>query len=325
MRRFPLAIVLSAVLVWPAALWSQQSAATGSAQSGTGDAPRSAVPANAAKNPGNAADSKTAEKNRQDQSYIDPNEPLFAPGPLPKGTVSLVGGTVESLDRIRNRIKLRVTAGGKMTLAYDERTRIFRDGHPITYDKIRKGDRVYVDTMLNDGRIFARNIRVQSQPSAADARGQIIAYDRASGSMTVQDELSSEPVTFRITPDTTVRTPTGIAETSDLMTGSLVSVQFLAGRDQRGFGVAREVAIVARPGSSFLFAGTVTYLDLHRGTLSVANKTDNRTYDITFDPASLPAIESLRIGSEVTITAVFDGKGYRAREITVSPSQTAQQ
>src|SRR5581483_10520792 len=93
MRRFPLAMVLFAVLIWPAALWSQQSAATGSAQSGTGDAPRSAVPAN-------AAASKTAEKDRQDQGYIDPNEPLFAPGPLPKGTVSLVGGTVESLDRI---------------------------------------------------------------------------------------------------------------------------------------------------------------------------------------------------------------------------------
>src|SRR6185312_472792 len=89
--------------------------------------------------PGDAVKKNAAEG--QDSTYIDPHEPLFAPGPLPKGTISLVGGTVVNVDRIRNRLKIKVTGGDDMTLAFDERSNFFRDGQPVTYEKLQKGDR----------------------------------------------------------------------------------------------------------------------------------------------------------------------------------------
>ena len=63
---------------------------------------------------------------------------------------------------------------------------------------IRKGDRVYADTMLDGARVFAKNVRVENQAGRAEVRGQVTGSIGEKGTVTVRDELSSQPVTFAI-------------------------------------------------------------------------------------------------------------------------------
>jgi hypothetical protein len=100
-----------------------------------------------------------------------------------------------------------------------------------------------------------------------------------------------------------------------LLPGSIVQVQFSA--DAAGHRLARLVEVYASPGSVFTFAGKLTYLDLSKGRLALQNRTDNKAYDIGFDPAGA-VYDTLTVGSEVTVSAVFDGNQYRARNISVT-------
>jgi hypothetical protein len=53
----------------------------------------------------------------------------------------------------------------------------------------------------------------------------------------------------------------------------------------------------------------------------VANRTDNKTYEIDFDPAVLGSERNnLQVGRDVTVVATFEPKGYRADKITVNGS-----
>lgn len=247
---------------------------------------------------------------------MDANDPLFGVPPMPKGKVSLVGGTVQKIDRVRNRVTVKPFGGGqKMTLGFDERTHIYRDGRDVTERGIQRGDRVYVDTMLDGAHLFARNIRVVTQLVPADARGQIVTYDARRGVMTMQDDLSSTPVTFRITHDTAVKDREGAADNSiDLVPGSLVAVRFSPDRTRRD--VAQEISILAVPGANVMFIGKVRHLDLRSGTLAVENQTDNKTYELRFEPGLVG--DNVMVGSDVTVSAVFEGKGYRAKSISVN-------
>jgi hypothetical protein len=242
----------------------------------------------------------------------DANDPLFGVPPLPEGPVSLVGGTVQKIDRLRNRVTLRTFGdpSKKMSFAFDERSHIYRDGVETTERGIRQGDRVYVDSMLDGPRLFARNIRVVTNLKPTDAQGQIISYDAGSGRMTMRDDLSSMAVNFRIGNQTLVKGGGGQGA-MELVPGSLVSVRFSP--DKRSGDVAREVNILAVPGNTVTFAGKVRYLDLSRGTMAVENVTDNKTYELQFDRGVVR--NDVTIGSDVTVAAVFNGKGYKAQTV----------
>jgi len=102
---------------------------------------------------------------------IDSNDPLLQPPPLPPGQATLVGGRVAKIDRIRQEFSLHPFGGGQMRVSFDDRTHIFRDGVETTQMGLRKGDKVYVDTLTDHGRVLAKNIRVQATMQTADARG----------------------------------------------------------------------------------------------------------------------------------------------------------
>jgi len=246
---------------------------------------------------------------------LDPTDPLFGVPPLPEGQVSLVGGTVQKIDRLRNRVTLKTFGdpSKKMTFAFDERSHIYRDGVETTERGIRHGDRVYVDSMLDGPRLFARNVRVVTNLRPTDAQGQIVSYDAGSGRMTMRDDLSSMPVNFRISNQTVVKGGGGQGAI-ELVPGSLVTVRFSA--DKRSGDVAREVDILAVPGNTVTFAGKVRYLDLSRGTIAVENLTDNKTYELQFDRGVVR--NDVTIGSDVTVAAVFNGKGYKAQTIALN-------
>jgi hypothetical protein len=288
------------------------------------------LPAMAQKDTATAADkaqgaSTAADKSSQaqvtdkaDPNAMDPNDPLFGVPPLPKGSVSLVGGTVQKVDRLRNRVSLKTFGdhGKKMTFAFDERTHIFRDSVETTERGIRQGDRVYVDTMLDGARLFARNIRVVTNLKPTDAQGQIVAYDPGSGRMTVRDDLSSTTVNFHVSKDTVVKGGSGQGAI-ELVPGSLVTVRFSP--DKRRGDVAREVEVMAAPGTRVTFAGKVRFLDMSRGTIAVENLSDNKTYELQFQPGVVQ--RDVTIGSDVTVAAVFTGKGYRAQTVAVNQAK----
>ncbi len=248
----------------------------------------------------------------------DGHDPILDPPPFPSGTTTLVGGVISGLDRIRNRISIAIYGGGHWTILFDERTHIFRNGAEVTQLALKKGDRVYVDTMLdnNDRDIFARNIRVGTVALPAGVDGQITDVDPEHSEITVRDSVGSASVRFVVDQQTRISHGPAAATFRDLQPGSLVKVKFAADRADRG--LAREIAILALPGSSFTFAGPITFLDTHRGVLAVRNAADGKTYDLHFDTARTPEAGRLAVGAEVTVVATFDYTQYTAKQITVT-------
>jgi Domain of unknown function (DUF5666) len=248
------------------------------------------------------------------QDTADANDSLFGLPPLPKGQVSLIGGTVQKVDRLRNRVKVKTFGDGKaMSVAFDERSHIYRDGVETTERGIRQGDRVYVDTMLDGGRLFARNIRVVTSLKPSDARGQIVSYDARSGRMTVRDDISAIAVNFYVTRDTVVKGGDGQGAI-ELVPGALISVRFAP--DKSRGALAREISVFAVPGNTFTFAGKVRHLDMRSGMIAVENLTDNKTYELSFDPGVVR--NNVTIGSDVTVSAQFIGSGYKAKTVSAS-------
>ncbi len=271
----------------------------------------------------NSQGTTPARTSADDRDPGNAGDPLLDVPPLPKGQVTLVGGTVAKVDQIRNRLVVEPFGGGeKLKVTFDERTHIFRDGTETTQLAIRKGDRVYVDTMLNGSRVFARNIRVQSQIGPADASGQVESFNPSAGVLTLRDQLSAEPVSFRVDSGTTVKRDGQPGALADVKSGSLVSLKFAAGGRARG--VVKEIAVIAVPGTSFTFVGRVTHLDLRGATLAVQNQSDGKTYDITFDPGKTEGRADLVVGSHVTIIATFTGSGYKAESVTINPETAAE-
>lgn len=229
------------------------------------------------------------------------------------------------MDHVRNRMAVAVFGGGRWTVFFDERTHIFRNGAETTQLALKKGERVYVDTMLDGARhdIFARNIRVGVSAPPADADGQIMAVDTAHGEITLRDSINSVPVHFGVDKETRISsgaTPTSLAQ---MKTGALVHVKFAPESGNRG--VAREIIITAAPGAAFTFLGTLTFLDLHRGLLAIHNVTDNKNYDIHFSPQRHQQAQNLGIGSNVKIIATFEGTQYTAQSIALTDDAAQQQ
>jgi hypothetical protein len=223
------------------------------------------------------------------------------------------------VDRIRNHLTVAIFGdGGSWTIYFDERTHIFRNGAEVTQLALKRGERVYVDTMLDNNKhdIFARNIRVGLVTPPADAAGQIQDVDTARGEFVLRDSINSASVRFAVDGDTRISHGSKPATLQDLVAGSLVRVQFAPERANRG--LAREIIILAVPGTAFTFAGTVTFLDTHKNLLSVRNSEDDKTYDIYFVPANTDAAGRLAVGAEVQIWAVFEATRYTAQRITVT-------
>ncbi len=245
----------------------------------------------------------------------DGHDPILDPAPVPRTTTPMVGGTISGVDRMRNKMTVHVFGGGHWTVNFDERTHIFHNGAETTQLALKKGERVYVDTQLDNNRhdIFARNIRVGVAELPADADGQIVAIDTKHNELTLRDTLNSVPVRFAVDPETRISNGQTPAAFKDVKPGTLVHVRFAASSPNRG--LAREVSIIAVPGSTFTFAGKVTFLDLHRGLLAVQNSTDDKNYEIHFAPSAVSNRNELGVGRDVLVRATFEGTRYMAQSV----------
>jgi hypothetical protein len=245
----------------------------------------------------------------------DGHDPILDPAPVPRTTTTMVGGTISGVDRMRNKMTVHIFGGGHWTVNFDERTHIFHNGAETTQLALKKGERVYVDTQLDNNKhdIFARNIRVGVAELPADADGQIIAIDAKHNELTLRDTLNSVPVRFAVDQETRISNGQTPAAFKDVKPGTLVHVRFAASSPNRG--LAREVSIIAVPGSTFTFSGKVTFLDLHRGLIAVQNSTDDKNYEIHFAPSAVANRSELGVGRDVLVRATFEGARYMAQSV----------
>jgi hypothetical protein len=244
--------------------------------------------------------------------------------PLLKHTqTSLIGGSLESIDRLRGRLVLLPFGRGKLTVGFDPRTQFVRGAVIATVQDLHPGDRVYVETVLDGSAVFAKTVHLPKSAAEGTAQGQVIAYANsnsnaaAQGSLTIRDPLSSQPVKFRVDSKTII-TGAGVGP------GALVQLSFLPGisKDKhKDAALVSEVTVLAAPGSVFTFSGRITFLDLAAHQLVVANASDDNRYEVQFNPAAIEAgtRAHLQEGASVSIAAKFNGQGYIAESVTVLP------
>jgi hypothetical protein len=204
----------------------------------------------------------------------------------------------------------------KMRVRFDMRTRFYRDGAPITQKELKEGERIYLDTILNGDRVFAKTVWIRSSAGSGVGRGQITELDQEHRTVTIRDEISNQPVKLQMGPSTTIRHGEQPGTVGDLKEGALVSIAFGAQKD------LREITVLATPGSVFTFAGRVTYLDMSRKLIAVDNKSDGKNYDIYLDAVAPNVVRQIREGANVNVSAVFDGSRYAARQIDVPSAST---
>jgi hypothetical protein len=261
-----------------------------------------------------AADATPAKNTSEvplDPASLVPSLPSLRPA---KST--LIGGTVERLDHVQDRLTVLVFGGGKMKITFDPRTRIFLDGEPTSASDLRRGDRVYIDTVLDGDSIFALNIRLKRTASTGESQGVVLSYRGDRGELTMRDVLSPHAFNVRLGPSTRIINGDQPVSASEIIPGTLVNVKLGARHD--GHDWAREVSVLAVPGASFTFAGQVTSLDLRTGLLVLTSTTDRKTYEVYFDSGILAIDENVHPGVDVTILTRFEGNRYVARNLTIN-------
>ncbi len=241
--------------------------------------------------------------------------------PMPRGKSTVIGGAIRGVDRVRDQFTLNVFGGRPLKVLFDERTQVYRNGQKSTLRDLHPGDHVSVETVLDGATVFARSVHLLSGSPEGECQGQVMNYNPADRELTVRDALSRRPVQLLVPAGTAVIRQGQAASSanigsSDLATGTLISVNFQS--DNKGHGVASQIAILATPGSTFVFVGNVAFLDLHSGLLVVVDPRDDKRYDVFFDSARYPMSRELHEGADVTLTADFDGSRYVAKAITIN-------
>jgi hypothetical protein len=241
--------------------------------------------------------------------------------PLPPGKATVMGGEIHNVDPVRDQFTLKVPGGHPIKLLYDARTQIYRDGAKVAPGGLRSGDRASVETVLDGTNVFALVIHMLSRPPEGEYQGQVMSYDPRSRQLTVTSDLSREPIRLLVPPNTpTIREEQATssstrASAANFVAGTLLSVKFES--DNQGRGVASQIAILATPGSSFVFSGNIASLDLHTGLLVLVDPSSDKSYELSFDPARIPLTRNLHLGEHATVTASFTGARYVASAIAV--------
>jgi hypothetical protein len=247
-------------------------------------------------------------------------DPLLDLPPLPHNTVTLIGGTVVSVDEIMNRMVVQPFGGKqKINVRFDTRTHFYRDGKAIGEREIKQGERIYLDSMLNGSRVFAKNIWIRSSVESGVGQGQIVAFDARKQILTVRDELSSQPLKMQLSSSTVIRKGEQSGSTSDLVEGALVSLTFAPQRQ------LQQVTVLATPGTTFTFAGRVTYVDMSRKMIAIDNRSDRKKYDVYVTAIPENVLRQIREGEDVNVSAVFDGNQYAARSVALANAARSEQ
>lgn len=251
-------------------------------------------------------------EDRTESIAVDPTTLLPTLPSVSGKKATLVGGTLDRLDRVRDQVTVRLFGGGQMSALFDPRTRVYRAGKQVTISDLRQGDRIYLDTVLDGTSVFARVIRLDSAAAGGESQG--IVLNNRGDEVTLRDGLNPSPVDIRLSSSTKFFYNHQSVSPSLLQPGSLVTVSFEA--HGNGHDVAREITILALPGTRFTFRGQVVHIDLRTGLLVLNSSTDHKTYELYLDPSS-PPNDNLHPGANVTVIASFEDSRYVAQTITI--------
>ena len=243
--------------------------------------------------------------------------------PSPTGRSTVMGGSIRNLDPVRDQFTLHVFGGQSMKILFDSRTEIYRDGERIKAADLHDDDHASVETTLDGTKIFALRIHISSQLAEGVYRGLVSHYDPQTGLLTVNVTSSQQTITLRVPPDTPIvrvgqeassaqRKGGGL---SDLSQGSLLDVKFRGGNG--GHGIATHIDVLATTGSTFVFTGKISFLDLHLGRLTIVSADERNTYEIEFDPSQFPVSREFHDGTPLKVTTRYDGSRYVASEIKI--------
>lgn len=238
----------------------------------------------------------------------------------PTGKSTVLGGQIARVDPVLDRLVLKVYGGKPVTVLFDERTQVYRDGKRIPLLDLAAARHASVQTALDGASIFAISIHILSAQPEGEYQGRVLSYNPESGVLVLTSAPDRPPFTLIVSTQTSFKRLGQEAFSSvqsgpnDLAPGSLVAVQFDSNNGGRG--AATEISVLAAPGASFIFSGTVSELDLPAGTLVLVDPRDNKSYGISFDP-NAPVSQQLRIGQHVRLSANYDGHKYVATEITI--------
>ena len=255
-----------------------------------------------------------APKDTDPDIVADPASLLPDLPPVPRAKATLIGGTVERLDRVRDQVTVRVFGGGRMNILFDPRTRVYRGGAEATLADLREGERIYLDTILDGNTVFARSILLKSEQAIGESQGIVLKYRTDRGEITVRDAISPTSLRVRVNSSTQFLQDEHKVPASKLSEGCLVAVKFSS--EGNGHEVAREISILALPGTRYTFAGQVVHVDLRTGLLVINSATDRKTYEVYLDPSVAPD-ENLHAGAVVTVVTNFEGSRYVARSLTI--------
>jgi len=245
---------------------------------------------------------------------VDPASLLPELAPVPKANATLVGGTVDRIDLVRDKITVRIFGGGRESFLFDPRTQVYRGGQAVTVADLHEGERIYLETMLDGTDVFARTIRLRGPRASGTSQGVVLKFRNDRGELTVRDALSPNPVEVRINSATKVVQGDRTVPISALVPGSLISVRFSSGQGVRN--TATEISILAQPGTAYTFAGQVVHIDLRSGLIVVNSSMDHRTYEVYLPPSMTPD-ENLHPGVTVTAVTNFDGERYVVRNLKI--------
>lgn len=324
-RSIALALVGGMVLSLGAAARAQSSIAAD--QSASAAQPPAAAPPAPPPDPPSPSDLGT-EKLSGPQAALEATNPaggLPALPPLPPAKDSTIfGGAIRHIDPVRDQFQLDIYGQRPLKVLFDERTQVFRDGVRVPVRNLRAADHASVQTALDGTRIFAISIHILSAIPKGEYRGRVLRFDESNGELQIDASPSPRPFTIYVPAKATIVRKgqhTFAQESSgrgDLKPGALVDVTFGSGAGAGAVGVANHIVVLAVPGSSFLFTGRITALDLGAGSLTLVDPRDQKSYQISFDPRSFPASGNMRIGQNVRLTASYNGTTYVASDITAN-------
>jgi len=246
---------------------------------------------------------------------VDPSGLLPELPPVPKANATLIGGTLDKIDMVRDRVTVRLFGGGKESFLFDPRTQVYRGGKAVTVADLHEGERIYLDTILDGSTVFARAIRLTAAHATGTSQGVVLKFRSNGDELVLRDALSPNPVDVRVNRSTRVMQGDRPVAISAVVPGTLISIRFSP--EGSAHNTATEISILAQPGTRYTFSGRVVHIDLRTGLLVLNSSTDHKTYEV-YLPSSINPDESLQPGVMVQAVTDFDGERYVVRNVTVN-------
>ena len=227
--------------------------------------------------------------------------------------VGLVRGTLKLMDPIHDQLVIHAFGGGDIRIAFDPRTQfVLSENTRTRLTSIPAGSVVSVDTVIENGKLFALSVRT-TRSNAAELNGQVVRYDTVRSQLTLRDPVSPENVSLRVTPATTVVNRGQRASPQALSPGMLVRVSFSPTQN-----AANNVEILAERGGSFTFKGRIVALDLRSRLVTLFNDSDQSVRELAIGSLDTGSLGLLREDADVSIQAEFDGSRYNIRTVSLA-------